>query len=79
MKKIFWITTAILSAVYILIPEPTDLIPIIGWLDEATALAILSYALKQLDIDIFEKFFNKKSKSAKTIIIEKDKWKSTYL
>ena len=68
----FWIITAIASAVYVFIPEPTDLIPILGWLDEATAIALLTYALKQLDINIFDKFFNKKSKSNKTIIIDKN-------
>ena len=68
----FWIITAIASAIYVFIPEPTDLIPILGWLDEATAIALLTYALKQLDINIFDKFFNKKSKSNKTIIIDKN-------
>jgi uncharacterized membrane protein YkvA (DUF1232 family) len=72
MKRMFWIITAIASAVYVFIPEPTDLIPILGWLDEATAIALLTYALKQLDINIFDKFFNKKSKSNKTIIIDKN-------
>ena len=69
----FWIITAIASAVYVFIPEPTDVIPILGWLDEATAIVVLTYALKQLNIDLFDKFFNKKTKSAKTINIEKDK------
>ena len=68
----FWIATAIASAIYVFIPEPTDVIPILGWLDEATALAVLTYALKQLDIDLLDKFFKKKTKSGKTIIIEKD-------
>ena len=69
----FWIITAIASAIYVFIPEPTDIIPILGWLDEATAIVVLTYALKQLNIDLFDKFFNKKTKSAKTINIEKDK------
>lgn len=73
MKRIFWIITALAAAVYVFIPEPTDVIPILGWLDEATAIALLTYALKQLDIDILNKFFDKKKKEAKTIIIEKDK------
>lgn len=68
----FWIVIALVCAVYVFIPEPTDIIPILGWLDEATALAVLTYALKQLDIDLFDKFFNKKSKPAKTITIEKN-------
>lgn len=72
MKRTFWTIIAILSTIYIFIPEPTDIIPILGWLDEATAFAILSYALKQLDIPIFDKFFGKKQNQAKTIIINKD-------
>lgn len=69
----FWIITAIASAVYVFIPEPTDIIPILGWLDEATAIVVLTYALKQLNIDLFDKFINKKTKLAKTITLEKDK------
>ena len=69
----FWIITAIASAVYVFIPEPTDVIPILGWLDEATAIVVLTYALKQLNIDLFYKFINKKTKLAKTITLEKDK------
>lgn len=70
MKRLFWIAIAVLSAVYIFIPEFTDVIPIIGWLDEATALGVLAYALKQLNINIFDKFFGKKDK--KTIVVDKN-------
>ena len=55
MKRKFWIAVAALSVIYIFIPEPTDVIPILGWLDEASAFAILTYALKQLDIPILNK------------------------
>ena len=55
MKRKFWIIVAALSVIYIFIPEPTDVIPILGWLDEASAFAILTYALKQLDIPILNK------------------------
>jgi len=65
MKRKFWIIVAALSAIYIFIPEPTDVIPIVGWLDEASAFAILTYALKQLDIPIFNKVFGKKSVKTK--------------
>jgi len=65
MKKLFWTIVAVLSGVYIFIPEFTDVIPIIGWLDEATALLVLNYALKQLDIKIFERFFGKNPKIKK--------------
>jgi hypothetical protein len=47
------------------IPEPTDLIPILGWLDEATAFTVLIYALGKLNIKIPNIF---KSKSSKNII-----------
>lgn len=50
MGKPFWIFVAVVSAVYVFIPEPTDVIPILGWLDEATALLIFSYALKKLNV-----------------------------
>ena len=61
MKRKFWILVAVLSAIYLFIPEPTDVIPVVGWLDEASAFAILTYALKQLDIPILNKVFGKKS------------------
>lgn len=54
-RKWFWIAIAIISAVYIFIPEPTDafLFPIpFGLLDEATAALILTYALERLGIRI---------------------------
>jgi uncharacterized membrane protein YkvA (DUF1232 family) len=65
MKRKFWIIVAALSVIYIFIPEPTDVIPILGWLDEASAFAILTYALKQLDIPIFNKVFGTKSVKTK--------------
>jgi uncharacterized membrane protein YkvA (DUF1232 family) len=65
MKRKFWIIVAALSVIYIFIPEPTDVIPIVGWLDEASAFAILTYALKQLDIPILNKVFGKKSVKTK--------------
>jgi hypothetical protein len=65
MNRKFWIAVAALSVIYIFIPEPTDVIPIVGWLDEASAFAILTYALKQLDIPIFNKVFGTKSVKTK--------------
>lgn len=47
------------------IPEPTDFIPVLGWLDEATAFTVLIYALEKLNIKIPNIF---KSKSSKNII-----------
>lgn len=65
MKKLFWISIATFSGIYMFIPEPTDLIPILGWLDEATAFTVLIYALGKLNIKIPNIF---KSKSSKNII-----------
>lgn len=73
MKRFFWIIVAVLSAIYIFVPEPTDVVPILGWLDEATAIAILTFALKKLNITFFDKFFKQKKKDGKTIIIDPDK------
>ena len=68
MKKLFWISIAAFSGIYIFIPEPTDLIPILGWLDEATALTILIYALKQLGVNVPNFFKDKENSKAKKII-----------
>ena len=54
ITKIFWIIVALICGVYIFIPEFTDVIPVIGWLDEATAAldaeskAKIQAALKRL-------------------------------
>jgi uncharacterized membrane protein YkvA (DUF1232 family) len=68
MKNRFWKMVAILSGVYIFIPEFTDVIPIIGWLDEATALGVLIYALKQLGYDLKAPFRKKSKVKPKTIL-----------
>lgn len=68
MKKIFWISIAVFSGIYIFIPEPTDLIPVLGWLDEATAFTILMYALGKLNVKIPNFFKSKESKDSKNII-----------
>lgn len=52
ITKIFWIIVALICGVYIFIPEFTDVIPVIGWLDEATAAGIVLYALGKLRIRI---------------------------
>lgn len=62
MKKSFWTVIAILSGIYIFTPEFTDFIPFIGWLDEAAAFTVVNYALKQLDIQLFEKIFRQSKK-----------------
>ncbi|MCC7071792.1 MAG: hypothetical protein IT383_10740 [Deltaproteobacteria bacterium] len=50
MKKKLALVTAVLSGVYLFVPEPSDLIPIVGWLDEGMALAMLGWALSTLGI-----------------------------
>lgn len=52
VSKILWIVVAVLCGVYIFIPEFTDAIPIIGWLDEATAAGVVLLALRKLRIRI---------------------------
>ena len=50
MKKKVAVALAVVSGVYLFIPEPTDLIPVIGWLDEALALALLAWSLRTLGV-----------------------------
>lgn len=68
MKKLFWISIAAFSGIYIFIPEPTDLIPVLGWLDEATAFTVLIYALGKLNVKIPNIFKSKAKKDTKHII-----------
>ncbi len=50
--RALWTVIAIVSGVYIFIPEFTDAIPIIGWIDEGMALTMLLYALERLGVRI---------------------------
>ena len=50
MKKKAALVLAVLSGVYLFIPEPTDLIPIVGWLDEGMALALLGWSMRTLGV-----------------------------
>ncbi|MCE9599302.1 MAG: hypothetical protein K8S54_15165 [Spirochaetia bacterium] len=52
MKRILWILVAIFCAFWIVFPEPTDVIPILGWLDEGLAAGILLTALARIGIHI---------------------------
>lgn len=52
MSNKFWKAVALVSGIYIFIPEVTDVVPVIGWLDEATALGIFMYALKKMGYDL---------------------------
>ncbi len=38
------------SFIYLFVPEPTDLIPIVGWMDEGMAAALLVWALRTLGV-----------------------------
>ena len=70
MKRYFWIAVAAFSGIYIFIPEFTDIVPIIGWLDEAAAFALMNYALKQANIEFkWSKLFNIFNKN-KTIQVD---------
>ncbi len=42
------VTLAVMSGIYIVVPEPTDLIPVLGWLEEG--LALLSWSLRTLGV-----------------------------
>jgi hypothetical protein len=50
-KKQLAIVVAALSGVYLFIPEPTDLVPILGWLDEGMALALFGWSMRTLGVD----------------------------
>ena len=50
MKKKLAVAVAMLSGVYLFVPEPTDVIPILGWLDEGLALAMLGWAMSTLGV-----------------------------
>jgi hypothetical protein len=50
VKKKLAVAVAVLSGVYLFVPEPTDVIPVVGWLDEGMALAMLGWALSTLGI-----------------------------
>ena len=52
MEKVLWWLLVFLSATWVFLPEPTDAVPIIGWLDEALALYLLATALDRLGIHI---------------------------
>jgi hypothetical protein len=38
------------SFIYLFVPEPTDIIPIVGWIDEGMAGALLLWSLKTLGV-----------------------------
>ena len=50
MKKKFAVLLAVVSGVYLFVPEPTDVFPIVGWLDEGAAFALLMWSMKTLGV-----------------------------
>ena len=50
-KKQLAVVVAALSGIYLFVPEPTDLVPIVGWLDEGLALALLGWSLRTLGVN----------------------------
>ena len=50
--RVLWIGVALVCGVYIFIPEFTDVIPFIGWLDEVTAGGIVLFALRKAGLRI---------------------------
>lgn len=72
MKRYFWLALGAVSGIYIFIPEFTDVIPVIGWLDEATAFGLMLYAFKKGGFDL-SRFFGKDTKKGKTIFVDSKK------
>jgi hypothetical protein len=50
VKKQFAVVVGALSLVYIFVPEPTDVIPVLGWLDEGVAGALLLWSMRTLGV-----------------------------
>jgi hypothetical protein len=50
LRKKLAVGLAVVSGVYLFVPEPTDVLPIIGWLDEGAALALLGWSMKTLGV-----------------------------
>jgi hypothetical protein len=50
VKKKIAVFAAVVSGIYLFIPEPTDAIPILGWLDEGAALGMFAWAMKSLGL-----------------------------
>lgn len=61
-KKFMWAFLGLFSAFWIVFPEPTDVIPVLGWLDEGLAFVILLTSISKLfsvNIPIVTKLANK--------------------
>ncbi len=51
MRKQLAVVVGALAFVYLFVPEPSDVVPIIGGLDEGAAGALLLWALRTLGVD----------------------------
>ena len=69
-----WIILAVVSGVYIVFPEWTDLIPVVGWIDEGIAAIFLTTALSRLGIHIpiLDTFLRRKQRKSKNKSSVKD-------
>lgn len=67
MKKLWYVVTGLIAIIYLLNPTAgvfefiPDNIPIIGNVDEALAMALLFYSLRNLGVDL-NRFFGKLEK-----------------
>jgi len=50
MKKKFAALLGAVSLVYMVVPDPSDVVPIIGWLDEGVAGAMLMWSMRTLGV-----------------------------
>ncbi|HEY4221817.1 MAG TPA: hypothetical protein VGO62_10745 [Myxococcota bacterium] len=50
MKKKLALGLAVVSGVFLVVPEPANLLPIVGWLDEGMALALFAWSMKTLGV-----------------------------
>jgi hypothetical protein len=50
VKRKFAVVVGALSLVYMFVPEPTDVIPVLGWLDEGVAGALLLWSMRTLGV-----------------------------
>ena len=52
LEKFIWGIVLVFSFVWIFIPEPTDAVPVLGWLDEGFAFMMVVTALDRFGIRI---------------------------
>jgi hypothetical protein len=50
MKKKLAVVAGAVSFVYLFVPDPSDVIPVLGWLDEGMAAGLLFWSLRTLGV-----------------------------